>query len=96
LPPAGDTPRYAYQRLVKNEVQHLPVADAGGMTVAAGIVPYPPGIPVVMPGEIMTEGGVHQKYLLALEAYDKKFPGFGHDNHGVENIDGTYHIYVYK
>ncbi|MDR0909528.1 MAG: hypothetical protein LBM77_07160 [Spirochaetaceae bacterium] len=96
LPPAATTMRFDYQKLVKGEVEQVPVKDAGGMVVAAGIVPYPPGIPCVMPGEEMVEGSVHQKYLLALEAYDKKFPGFGHDNHGVENINGQYCIYAFK
>jgi arginine decarboxylase len=26
----------------------------------------------------------------ALSAWDRRFPGFGHDTHGVENRDGTY------
>jgi len=35
-------------------------------------------------------------YLKALQHFDSKFPGFGHDTHGVENIDGQYHVYVIK
>lgn len=32
-------------------------------------------------------------YLKALEAYDRRFPGFAHDTHGVEVEDGTYRVY---
>ena len=31
-------------------------------------------------------------YLKALEAYDRRFPGFAHDTHGVEVEDGTYRV----
>lgn len=71
-------------------------------TVAVQIVPYPPGIPLMMPGE---KAGADKKaiidYLLAMELFDGHFPGFEHDNHGVEierDSQGrpTYKIYVVK
>ncbi len=53
------------------------------------VVPYPPGIPVLMPGECVGDtGGPQLGYLAALEAFDKRFPGFEHDIHGVER-DGA-------
>ena len=33
-------------------------------------------------------------YLKALQAFDRRFPGFEHDLHGVEHLDGDYVIYV--
>jgi arginine/lysine/ornithine decarboxylase len=49
------------------------------------VVPYPPGIPILMPGERAGAiDGPVLRYLLALEAFDARFPGFAHDIHGVE------------
>ena len=61
--------------------------------VATGIVPYPPGIPILMPGEeVGPADGPILGYLKSLEAIDRLFPGFGHDTHGVEVHDGTYRL----
>ena len=41
--------------------------------------------PILMPGERAGAlDGPVLSYLLALEAFDLKFPGFAHDIHGVE------------
>ena len=31
-----------------------------------------------------------------MQDFDKKFPGFEHDTHGVENIKGEYMMYCIK
>lgn len=68
-----------------------------GRTVATGIVPYPPGIPLLMPGENAGPAdGALLGYLKSLEAYDRLFPGFTHDTHGVEVEDGVYRCYCIK
>ncbi|MGO8723592.1 MAG: hypothetical protein ACLQRM_12785 [Acidimicrobiales bacterium] len=42
--------------------------------------------PILMPSERAgTLDGPVLSYLLALEAFDAKFPGFAHDIHGVEH-----------
>jgi arginine/lysine/ornithine decarboxylase len=54
-------------------------------TAAVMVVPYPPGIPVLMPGERAGAlDGPILEYLLALEDFDRRFPSFDHDIHGVE------------
>jgi arginine/lysine/ornithine decarboxylase len=65
-----------------------------GRVSAVMVVPYPPGIPLLMPGEhVGAMDGPVLRYLLALEAFDAKFPGFAHDIHGVErDEDGIYSI----
>ena len=35
-------------------------------------------------------------YLKALETFDRSFPGFTHDTHGIENDSGTYRMLVLK
>ena len=97
LPRADMPPSLAYEHLVRNEIEHVDLVGCANRTLATGIVPYPPGIPLLMPGE--NAGGAEGPvlgYLKALEAYDRKFPGFGHDNHGVEVKDGKYIVSVIK
>ncbi len=97
LPHPDMTPVEAYEQLVKGNVESLTLEEMAGRTVATGVVPYPPGIPLLMPGEnIGDENGTALGYLKALEAFDAKFPGFTHDTHGVEVIDGKYHILCIK
>lgn len=44
----------------------------------------PPGIPVLMPGEALgAPSGPVLRYLGALEAFDRAFPGFHSEAHGV-------------
>jgi arginine/lysine/ornithine decarboxylase len=50
--------------------------------VATGVVPYPPGIPLLMPGESAgPPGGAVLLYLQALEDWDQLFPRFEHETH---------------
>ena len=52
---------------------------------------------MLMPGESTgPNDGPYLGYLRALWAWDKRFPGFGHDTHGVENRDGTYYVQCLK
>jgi arginine decarboxylase len=94
LPEPVHTPAEAYRRLVRGRCERLPLAQIGGRTAAVMVVPYPPGIPILMPGENAgaTDGPL-LSYLAALEDYDRHFPGFEHDIHGVERADtGEYLI----
>jgi len=97
LPKMVLTPADCYQNLIADEVERISVADAAGRTAATGIVPYPPGIPMVMPGENLgTKDEPFLAYLLALQDWDRQFPGFAHDTHGIEPEDGTYKLLVLK
>ncbi|MCM2318233.1 MAG: arginine decarboxylase [Pseudomonas sp.] len=102
LPDPVSSPRDTYARLVRGEIEQIAVRDMQDHTVAVQIVPYPPGIPLMMPGE---KAGADKRaiidYLLAMELFDGRFPGFGHDNHGIEverDAQGrlTYRVYVVK
>jgi len=97
LPQAVMKPSQAYQELVRNNVEKLPLSKMGGRVVAIGVVPYPPGIPMLMPGEnVGPEDGPCLRYLRALQEWDERFPGFPHDIHGVEKIGGAFHIFCVK
>ena len=91
LPEPVFTPVQAYEQLVLGNVEQLPLEQMVGRVLATGIVPYPPGIPLLMPGE--AAGSIDQpalSYLKALQEFDRLFPGFAHDIHGVEAINGSY------
>ncbi len=92
LPRPVFTPVQAYEQLVLGNVEQIPLERMAGRIMATAIVPYPPGIPLLMPGEAagkMDEPAL--AYLKVLQDFDRLFPGFAHDIHGVESIDGSYH-----
>jgi arginine/lysine/ornithine decarboxylase len=97
LPAPVMTPSAAYQKLIRGQIEHVPLEQLAGRVLATSVVPYPPGIPMLMPGEV-TGGndGPYISYLRALWSWDRRFPGFGHDTHGVENREGTYYLQCLK
>ncbi len=97
LPHADWSPTEAYEKVVRNEIEWLGLDEMAGRTVATGVVPYPPGIPLLMPGENAgAPDGPFLGYLHALERFDRRFPGFTHDTHGVEVVDSAYRIACIK
>ena len=97
LPTPRLSPNNAYQYLVRDEIEHVPLEELANRVLATSVVPYPPGIPMLMPGEDTgPDDGPYLGYLRALQNWDKRFPGFGHDTHGVENRDGTHFIQCLK
>jgi len=77
LPVPESSPVEAYERLVRDEVEQIPLAEMAGRTVATGVVPYPPGIPLLMPGEVAgSADGPVLGYLRALETFDRRFSVF--------------------
>ncbi len=51
LPKLVMTPSDAYQHLVRDEIEHVPLDKLANRVLATSVVPYPPGIPMLMPGE---------------------------------------------
>jgi lysine decarboxylase/arginine decarboxylase len=87
----------AFAHVVRGTVEPVRLDDAAGRVSALGIVPYPPGIPLLMPGESLgAADGPFMAYLKALQELDRRFPGFEHDLHGVEHEDGDYVLTVTK
>jgi arginine decarboxylase len=85
LPDAIMSPRKTYGQLVKGNVEQIRVSDMLDRVVAVQLVPYPPGIPIMMPGEkVSQDKRAVVDYLLALQTFDTQFPGFEHDTHGIE------------
>jgi arginine decarboxylase len=86
------TPTQAYQKLVRGETEKFPFADMAGRVAAVMLVPYPPGIPMSMPGERLGDANSPvMKLILAMEQFGRRFPGFERETHGVElDADGKY------
>ncbi len=97
LPTPEMTPRRAFQRLMAGDVEKVPLGDMAGRVVAVGVIPYPPGIPIVMPGENAgTSDGPWLTYLRTLQEYGHRFPGFAKEVEGTEEKDGVYQVYCVK
>ena len=84
LPEMAMRPGDAYESLVRGRVESVEIDGLMGRTLAVMVVPYPPGIPLIMPGERITEAtkSIHD-YLLYARDFDTKFPGFETDIHGL-------------
>ena len=91
------SPREAYQRLVRSQIEHVPLDELADRGLATSLVPHPPGIPMLMPGEAVgAVDGPYLSYLRALFSWDRRFPGFSHDIHGIVHRDGTYWVQCLK
>src|SRR5271167_3878977 len=86
------TPAQTYQKLLRHETEKIRFTEMAGRIAAVMLVPYPPGIPMSMPGERLgsAESPVI-KLILAMEEFGKRFPGFEREVHGIEvDSDGNY------
>jgi arginine decarboxylase len=84
LPEMAERPAGAYEKLVRGQVETVEIDHLMGRTLAVMLVPYPPGIPLIMPGERITKAtkSIHD-YMLYARDFDKKFPGFETEIHGL-------------
>ena len=97
LPEPVMTPADAYVKLVHNDIETVSVDNLYNCILATGVVPYPPGIPMLIPGESAGgKGSPYIRYLKILQQWDQRFPGFAHDIHGVENENGIYYVQCLK
>ncbi|MDT3396542.1 Orn/Lys/Arg decarboxylase N-terminal domain-containing protein [Streptomyces sp. B1866] len=84
LPRPVASPQECYQRLIRGGTERIRIAEAAERVAAAMVTVTPPGIPVLMPGEsVGAQDGPLLRYLHALESFDRAFPGFHSETHGV-------------
>jgi len=98
LPEMKMTPHQAFQLQVKGEVETVEIDQMIDRVSANMILPYPPGVPLVMPGERITEASRPVlDFLLMLCAIGRHYPGFETDIHGARlTEDGRYLVRVLK
>jgi arginine decarboxylase len=82
LPTPAMKPADAYDRLVHGDVEPVPINELKSRVTAVMLVPYPPGIPLIMPGERFSTDSIIE-YLKYARDTDDHFPGFEADIHGL-------------
>ncbi|PYC24509.1 lysine decarboxylase [Aquipseudomonas alcaligenes] len=93
LPQVAIKPADAYDKLVRGEVEAVPIEQLEGRLAAVMLVPYPPGIPLIMPGERFTaETRLIIDYLQFARTFDSQFPGFDADVHGLQRDGACYTV----
>lgn len=87
-------PAEAFAMMTHRKIQRVPVDDLEGHITASLVTPYPPGIPLLIPGERFNKTIVD--YLKFTRVFNEKFPGFEADVHGltVEEVNGVPSYYV--
>ena len=98
LPEMKMTPYEMFQHQVRGHIEECSIDQLVGKVAANMILPYPPGVPVVMPGEMITEQSRPVlDFLLMLCSIGEHFPGFETDIHGARLTDeGKYLVKVLK
>ena len=92
-------PQEAVRRLVKNDVDYLPIDELFGRIATTLWVVYPPGIATIVPGERLDERAEPMiNYLKVFEQGANLFPGFENEIQGVyreKQPDGSTRMYTY-
>ncbi|KQU76029.1 MULTISPECIES: arginine/lysine/ornithine decarboxylase [unclassified Rhizobacter] len=88
-------PTDAFARIAHRDTERVAIDDLEGRVTTSLLTPYPPGIPLLIPGERFNKKIVD--YLKFTREFNGKFPGFDTDVHGlVEHDSGegsrTYHV----
>ncbi|EKN4697123.1 arginine decarboxylase [Yersinia ruckeri] len=97
LPKPITLPRKAFQDHMAGRCELLPIEKLAGRISAVGVIPYPPGIPIIMPGESFgSQDEPWLRYIRSIVAWGDKFPGFEKILEGAELREGKYFIWVLK
>ena len=87
-------PSDAWAMMAHREIERVAIDDLEGRITAILLTPYPPGIPLLIPGERFNKTIV--QYLQFAREFNKLFPGFETDIHGLveEEVDGKMGYFV--
>ena len=87
-------PSDAFAKMAHREIDRVEIDELEGRATAVLLTPYPPGIPLLIPGERFNKTIV--EYLKFARTFNERFPGFDTDIHGLveEMVDGTRRYYV--
>lgn len=91
LPEQQMRPAEAYRRMVRKNTECIFLNQTMNRVPAVMIVPYPPGIPIIMGGEVLNEGSKYIfDFLRLMELFENTFKGYEKEIHGIERErDGT-------
>ncbi|MCX7179697.1 MAG: lysine decarboxylase, partial [Proteobacteria bacterium] len=87
-------PADAFARMAHREIDRVVIDELEGRVTAVLLTPYPPGIPLLIPGERFNRTIV--SYLQFAREFNQKFPGFETDIHGLvkDDTEGKVRYYV--
>src|SRR5699024_2657327 len=88
-------PSDAYACMAHREVSRVPIDELEGRVTGVLLTPYPPGIPLLIPGERFNDMIV--RYLQFAREFNAQFPGFETYVHGLgqdEDSSGQIRFYV--
>jgi arginine decarboxylase len=87
-------PTDAFSRMAHREIDRVPIDELEGRITSILLPPYPPGIPLLIPGERFNATIV--RYLKFAQHFNEQFPGFETDIHGLvkEVVNGKATYYV--
>ncbi len=74
-------PSDAYARLAHREIDRVEIDPLEGRVTSVRLSPYPPGIPLLIPGERFNRTII--EYLRFARSFNEKFPCFATDIHGL-------------
>ena len=87
-------PSDAFAKMAHDEIDRVEIDQLEGRITAVLLTPYPPGIPLLIPGERFNKTIVD--YLKFARDFNKGFPGFETDIHGLvsDKTNGDRRYYV--
>ncbi|MDG1074171.1 MAG: arginine/lysine/ornithine decarboxylase [Methylophilaceae bacterium] len=87
-------PTDAFAKMAHRDIDRVSIDELAGRTTAVLLTPYPPGIPLLIPGEQFNK--VIIDYLKFARTFNERFPGFETDVHGLvkELVNGKAIYYV--
>ncbi|MEQ1602529.1 MAG: arginine/lysine/ornithine decarboxylase [Methylophilaceae bacterium] len=87
-------PTDAFARMAHRRIDRVLIDELKGRITAVLLTPYPPGIPLLIPGEQFND--IIINYLKFARAFNERFPGFETDVHGLVKtvVDGKALYYV--
>ncbi|MEJ5210804.1 MAG: arginine/lysine/ornithine decarboxylase [Burkholderiales bacterium] len=87
-------PTDAFAKMAHREIERVEIDHLAGRITAVLLTPYPPGIPLLIPGERFN--GTIVRYLQFAREFNQKFPGFETDIHGLvtEEVNGRTRYFV--
>ncbi|AEY02457.1 Orn/Lys/Arg decarboxylase [Oceanimonas sp. GK1] len=74
-------PADAFARMAHKQIERVPLDALAGRTTAVMVAPYPPGIPLLIPGEVFNDTII--SYLRFAREFNQRFPGFETYIHGL-------------
>jgi arginine/lysine/ornithine decarboxylase len=88
-------PSDAFAQIARRKTERVEIDHLEGRVTVGLVTPYPPGIPLLIPGEVFNRKIVD--YLKFSREFNAQCPGFESDIHGLveeQGADGKTHYFA--